>query len=400
MVVLILSHLHTKNRFEYTCIVPAYALTLTARYFLINENALGCILTLSTTAAQPLPVTCYLIHQHTHNPHTSRLWEHGLYAIPGPQEGLCLLGLASEGDAFAHGARSADGGELTFSEMGYLLTLEDASAWADGVSLPRPAVTEYDEQTGWQSRSLVLPCDLVLEGNETANPQRIINVVLARGVSQDTVYQGWLDGIEEIARANADHQTDDEAFWNQAPQLSGDWPAHWRRGLVYDLETLRMVIRPSVGMVDHYFDGMQIQAPRLVLAEAAMDALFLSYADPDLAAEVILGHFESAPRPISPVCVKMVAIIWLPMTARSVEPHPNGAIQSGVVTSSGSELAILTGCAASTLVPPPFCAGGWSIDAMPRAISFITVLGRAARTFPAVSAPNKLVALLSNMSVP
>ena len=45
---------------------------------------------------------------------------------------------------------------------------------------------------------------------------------------------------------------------------------------------------------------MQIQAPRTVLAEAAMDVLFLSYADPELAAEVILGHFESSPHPNLP----------------------------------------------------------------------------------------------------
>ena len=105
----IVSHLHTKNRFEYTCVVSKYALTLTARYFLVQEHALGCILTLSTTMKQPLPVTCFLIHQHTHNPHTSRAWEHGLYAINGPQEGTAMLGIASEGDVFVHGARSADG---------------------------------------------------------------------------------------------------------------------------------------------------------------------------------------------------------------------------------------------------------------------------------------------------
>jgi hypothetical protein len=45
---------------------------------------------------------------------------------------------------------------------------------------------------------------------------------------------------------------------------------------------------------------MQIQAPRTVLAEAAMDTLFLSYANPELAAEVILGHFESSPHPNLP----------------------------------------------------------------------------------------------------
>ena len=45
---------------------------------------------------------------------------------------------------------------------------------------------------------------------------------------------------------------------------------------------------------------MQIQAPRTVPAEAAMDTLFLSYADPKLAAEVILGHFTSSPQPQLP----------------------------------------------------------------------------------------------------
>src|SRR5579859_8088472 len=105
----IVSHLHTKNRFEYTCTIPEHNLTLTACYFLVDEHALGCILTLSTTAKYPLPVTCYLMHQHTHNPHTSRLWEHGLYAVDRFQEGVCMLGIASEGDVFVHGACSADG---------------------------------------------------------------------------------------------------------------------------------------------------------------------------------------------------------------------------------------------------------------------------------------------------
>lgn len=296
----IVSHLHTKNRFEYTCTVPKHHLTLTIRYFLINEHALGCIVSFSNASKQPLPVTCYLMHQHTHNPHTSRLWEHGLYAINAPQEGAVMLGLASEGDVFTHGARAADGGELAFGEMGYVIALEDAAIWAHDMPMPHPNITEHEESTGWQARTLILPCSLTVGEEGSGTSQRIVNAVLTRGVSQDQSYQRWLDGIEEIARAEADHRTDDEAFWGRAPQLSGDWPATWRRGLVYDLETLRMVIRPSEGVVPHFFDGMQIQAPRLVLAEAAMDVLFLSYADPELAAEVILGHFESAPHPNLP----------------------------------------------------------------------------------------------------
>lgn len=295
----ITSHLHTKNRFEYTCMVPRYNLTLTARYFLIQEHALGCVLSFSTTSSQLLPVTCYLLHLHTHNPYTSRLWEHGLYTCNGPQPGCVMLGMASEGDVFVHGACPADDGALTFGEMEYVVSLEDASTWAQGIEIARPHITQSQQDTGWQVRTVILPCSLTLNGESSAS-ERILNVALARGVSQDQSYQHWLDGLEEIARAEAQHRADDEQFWSRAPQLSGDWPESWRRGLVYDLETLRMVIRPSVGIINYTFDGMQIQAPRTVLAEAAMDVLFLSYADPTLAAEVILGHFESSPHPQLP----------------------------------------------------------------------------------------------------
>ncbi len=295
----ITSALHTKNRFEYTCWVPQYALTLRIRYFLIQEHALGCMLSLSTTVKQLLPVTCYVLHNHTHNPFTSRLWEHGLYVRNGPQEGCGTLGIASEGDAFVHGARSANASLLTFEEMGDVVSLEDASSWAKGVAVPRPTITQSQPDTGWQVRTVILPCKMTL-GSEQGPLEQMINVVLARGVSPDQAYRYWEDGIEEIAHAEAEHRADDEAFWSRAPQLSGDWPASWRHGLVYDQETLRMVVRPPVGIIPHMFDGMQIQAPRLVLAEAAMDALFLSYADPELAAEVILGHFESALHPNIP----------------------------------------------------------------------------------------------------
>ena len=292
------SSLHTKNRFEYTCFVPAYGLTLTACYFLVHEHALGCVITLSSTWDAPLPVTCYLTHVHTHNPFTSRLWEHGLYAREASGESGVMLGIASEGDVFLHGVRAADGNALAAGEMGYGVGLEDISAWARGRRIARPTITQLQEETGWQLRALSLPCALTLDAHsETA---RTLNVVLSRGVSQDQAYRHWEDGIEEIARAGAAHRADDERFWRQAPQLSGDWPASWRRGLLQDLETLRMTIRSPVGVIPHPWDGMQIQAPRTVIAEAAMDCLFLSYADPELASEVMLGHFESAPHPQLP----------------------------------------------------------------------------------------------------
>jgi hypothetical protein len=294
------STLHTKNRFEYSCVVPKYGLTLSACYFLVDEDALGCIVTLSTTSTAPLPVTCYLIHQHTHNPHTSRLWEHGLYALQDRTGGYAMLGIASEGDVFTHGASAADGGVLAWESVGFGITLDDIAAWAQGARLHAPAVTQREPGSGWQLRVLALPFSLELGG---ASPStRVIHAVLARGVSQDQSLERWKEavGIDGILQAEDEHRVADEAFWQNAPQLSGDWPAHWRRGFVYDFETLRMMMRPPSGIIPHVWDAMQIQAPRTVLAEAAMDTLFLSYADPELAAGAILGHFESSLRPNLP----------------------------------------------------------------------------------------------------
>src|SRR6266581_7159934 len=145
------SQLHTKNRFEYTCVVPQYALTLTARYFLVQEHALGCVLSLATRRRQPLLVTCYLTHLHTHNPSTSRLWEHGFYAFAEPDRGVPLagtravLGLASEGDAFMHGVRAAGGAALTFDEIGYANTLDDIASWTRGRTVARPAIRQHQD---------------------------------------------------------------------------------------------------------------------------------------------------------------------------------------------------------------------------------------------------------------
>src|SRR5574340_531788 len=49
------SRLHTIRRFEYTCIIPKYSWTLTARYFLVQEHALGCNLSLSAPSSAPFP---------------------------------------------------------------------------------------------------------------------------------------------------------------------------------------------------------------------------------------------------------------------------------------------------------------------------------------------------------
>src|SRR5262249_616294 len=70
-----------------------------------------------------------------------------------------------------------------------------------------------------------------------------------------------------------------------------------------DFETLRMVTRLPAGVFRQPWDGMQIQAPRTVLAESALDALALSWANLALAKSILLECFAAAPRPNVP-CIR------------------------------------------------------------------------------------------------
>nr|BBH92511.1 hypothetical protein KTA_07100 [Thermogemmatispora argillosa] len=287
------SPLHTKNRFAYNCIVPSHNLLLHAVYFLVEEHVLGCLLSLVTTRESKLRVTCYIQHEHIHNPFTSRLWEHGLYGRALPGGNLAMLGIASEGDVFIHGWAALDEGPAPQpGEAIYTVSQAELAASLRGAAVVPPTVTQADPETGWQVRTLTLPCTLELAG---PGEERRLLLLLARGVSLDESYRRWREAQEGFQTALREREREDEAFWTRAPQLSGDWPATWRRGFIYDQETLRMVVRPPCGLLKGPWDGMQIQAPRLVLAEAALDALALSYAAPALAEEVLLTHFTQAP---------------------------------------------------------------------------------------------------------
>jgi len=140
-----------------------------------------------------------------------------------------------------------------------------------------------------------------------------MSVALARAESSNAAHARAVQAIADAPRARRRKLRSDAAFWRGAPRLAGDWPEHWRRGLVYDLETLRTVVRPSRGVYRSRWDGMQIQVPRVVLAETALDMLLLSYADPATAREVVLGTFRDAIAPNVPCTredgsVNMVAV--------------------------------------------------------------------------------------------
>jgi hypothetical protein len=143
--------------------------------------------------------------------------------------------------------------------------------------------------------------DLVtLHGRLVFDGSAPLELILARGLTRREAELQLRLARDGADAALAAGRAADDQFWATAPRLMGDWPDHWRRGLVYDFETLRMMVKPPVGIYGQIWDAMQIQAPRVVLGEAAIDALLLSYADPALAQQLLLGTFADAPEPQVP----------------------------------------------------------------------------------------------------
>src|SRR5262245_1956673 len=117
--------LHTQHRLRYVWAHPAGP-HVAATYFLVREHALGCHIALAVgpRTRQPVTVRLWLAQELAHNPATSRLWEHGLYAVmPGalePEIGPAgLLGVCPEGNAWVHGVATGDGAALAPTASSY-----------------------------------------------------------------------------------------------------------------------------------------------------------------------------------------------------------------------------------------------------------------------------------------
>lgn len=95
---------------------------------------------------------------------------------------------------------------------------------------------------------------------------------------------------------------EDTRFFDSAPRLIGDWPAHWQEGLHYDLQTTRALVMEPGGIFNDVWPTWMAAWPRVVVAEGVLDMQRLGYADPDLAKRAVLSLFRDAPAPHVP-CV-------------------------------------------------------------------------------------------------
>jgi hypothetical protein len=177
---------------------------------------------------------------------------------------------------------------------------------SDAPSVARSVLQEEDQLHSWllspgsvdkglsyYPKSLYAAMLFTLDARPGARTEQ--KLVLARSANSTSVRTSAHSALGESQEQLAQRISEDTAFWTSAPRLEGDWPVHWKNGWVYDFETLRMMVRQPLGIYEHSWDAMQIQAPRTVLAETSIDMWALSYADPAVAKEVVLGVFANAP---------------------------------------------------------------------------------------------------------
>jgi hypothetical protein len=298
------SDYHSKNWLSFVFETPpglrARAIFFLAEPFTDAGDALGCLVQLRNQGPQRQTGSLVAALDYERNLGQGLDWTSGLYARPNAG-GVSVAGF-QEGAAFhlrSTGKTSRTWTEAaSFAELAGLLEAYQANradpnrfggldrAYKEGENVTRKiAAQQFDFELG--------------PGQETT-----LLVALTRDVSEFRAVRRANRLLEDegnhLYEAMAERRRADSAFWDSAPRLSGDWPEHIRRGLVYDLETLRMLVREPYGIYKHKWDAMQIQVPRTVLAEAALDMLILSYADPEAAKAVLLGTFADAPEPNVP----------------------------------------------------------------------------------------------------
>ena len=272
------SHYHSKNLFSYN--VEISGIEAEFLYFLDGENSLVCQTSFKnvSTDNKELILTARVFLRIKLK--KSKRWEFGVTGRYVNSDNSVMLRSYAEGIT------------VVFSS-----DLKPFSWRIDGMkeNVNKVWKSKYDENN--------LMAFLKFRIAITPGKTKKVNFKLTRGyqlkkiISENRISSGKIkDDIKQ--KMNADNQ-----FWRNCPVIEGDFPEFWKRGWVYDWETLRMCIRNPAGIFKHRWDAMQIQIPRVVLAETSLDSLMYSYADLKTSREVILGTFIDAPSPQIP-CVR------------------------------------------------------------------------------------------------
>lgn len=280
----ICSPYHSKNMLEFA--FRAGRASARALFHPIGEHVLRCRLEVSAA----VPTRLAIIAQY-----------HRLIGASGEWGESGLVG-RREGDQIV--LQAFEGGEVFLLDCSIRPHYEGITGdlavgrrwWEEGAA---PGITEAIPLLAQPGEKAALYAVAGFHLEPRTEPQ-VLEIYLVRGLTVPRAQAELARARQQAAAVENRLRAEDTRFWQGAPQLQGDWPEHWRRGLVYDLETVRMMVKPPIGIYRSPWDAMQIQSPRVVLAETAMDALLLAYGDPATAAEMLLGTFADAPEPNVP----------------------------------------------------------------------------------------------------
>jgi hypothetical protein len=278
------SRYHTKHLVSYDWVFRGLAFSL--RFFLARENSLACLAEIENPGAARQDVLL-------HATNVYGLWDRKYWGSDGVASRYDQGSDAAVSKIWAYGHTFVMGSNLpsaahkaTADEAAWLRWLREG----DLSSIPGASVVGPGPMRAVLSYKVSAPA----RGAASAL------FVLSRGPSEALAAAEFRETLRTFRPALKRQLAADEVFWARAPMLEGDWPDAWKHGWVYDHETLRMNVRRPIGIYRHHWDAMQIHAPRAVLGESSLDAMALSYADPALAADVLLGTFADAPAPNVP----------------------------------------------------------------------------------------------------
>ena len=275
---------HTKSMMSYDWTVQN--VTISLRFFLPSEHALACAAELSNASSVKKTIGVLAAHEYIIG--TTRWWgSDGIVTRSDPPSGVHVSKIWAYGDVFVLGASSKPTAFFSAS------TEDSVATWLND------PISAGQSTTSLQGRGPVFAVQyhaFVLAPGE----RRALLYVLSRGTNEKSARRTFTHTLASAADSLRRQLTDDDRFWKTCPRLAGEWPDAWKRGWVYDFESIRMTVRRPLGIFRSPWDGMQVHAPRVVLGETAMDMLTLSYADPALAQDVLLGTFADALAPNVP----------------------------------------------------------------------------------------------------
>ena len=282
----LVSKYHTKTMMSYDW--EFNDLSVSAKYYLSGENSLVCVLEIENSGDVERTATVHATSIYGFP--EFRYWGcDGLVSLYNQQNDIGVSKVWAYGDVFVIGAnRKSSSYKATASEGQW----NDWIYW-DDLSKNDGATARFRSDPSMYS---VLSYKTKIPVGKSDS----MVLCLTRGVNESFAVRDFLKATRNAVQNLRKQLLSDEGFYEKAPLLKGDWPKEWKHGWIYDLETIRMNIRPPLGIYKHHWDAMQIHTPRVVLGESALDSMCLSYGDIELAKEVLYGVFADATAPNVP----------------------------------------------------------------------------------------------------